>query len=592
MTNLLPTFRLRRWRLVAVILFGLVLHVPTLNMGFFADDYSQQLILQGLADHPTMRPWSLYDFGETPRPPDSTFESGAFPWWSSNDWKGRFFRPLTSMTLWLDHAMFGGWALGYHLTSLVWYVALLVLTYNLYKSLGLSETAALAALLIFGAMDSSLLPVGWPANRNSLVETVFLVGAILILSRFSGNGRWMALTAAVFLGVLACLSKESGVAAFVLIVVYLHGLRRTSAALAPARWVWTATFVCAALALAHLTLFVSAGFGTNTTFYPMPWQHPLAYAERLFTLGAIAPMSFIGMFPTDFLSLQPQYALPAALLCLVPGVVLCRTIWNHVKGFPSTWFWIAWIAVTLLPQGAPPTSDRLLFQSSIGAAALLGLFLTSVWERRAAESIARPRKFLPALIAVGVLVVSPLSLLFAGATVHYLAAQSRESLLAADLGDPALGRRDIFLLQAPSDMVTALALAVWAVDRGEVNVRAWPMQLGGRPLRWTRIDERTFDLETLGKPFLTHMFENVFLTSNDAPPVARTWQTALFAVDAMDSGPAGFRRFRVRCPAALEDPHYRFLCVDGNGGLAPVSPPTVGESLDIPAVAPPFPFLW
>jgi hypothetical protein len=323
----------------------------------------------------------------------------------------------------------------------------------------------------------------------------------------------------------------------------------------------------------------------------MPWQHPLAYAERLFTLSAIAPMSFIGMFPTDLFSLQPQHAFPAALLCLVPGAVLCRTIWNKVKGFPSTWFWIAWIVVTLLPQGSPPTSDRLLFQASIGAAALLGLFLTTVWMRRAAESIPRSRKFLPALIAVGVFVVSPISLLFAGASVHYLAAQSRESLLAADLGDLALGRRDIFLLQAPTDLVTAMALAVWAVERGEVNVRAWPMQLGGRALRWTRIDERTFDLETLGKPFLTRMFENVFLTSNDAPPVARTWQTALFTVEAMDSGPAGFRRFRVRCPAVLEDPHYRFLWVDGSGRLAPVSPPSVGETLDIPAVAPPFPFL-
>jgi len=435
------------------------------------------------------------------------------------------------------------------------------------------------------------LPVGWPANRNSLVETVFLVAAILILSRLSGSGRWIALTAAVFLGVLACLSKESGVAAFVLIVVYLHGLRRTSAAMAPSRWVWTGTLVCAALALVHPVLFVSAGFGTNTTFYPMPWQHPLAYAERLFTLSAIAPVSFIGMFPTDLLSLQPQYALPAALLCLVPGVVLCRTIWNQVKGFPSTRFWIAWIVVTLLPQGAPPTSDRLLFQASIGASALLGLFLTTVWKRRVIEPIARRRKFVPALIAVGVFVVSPISLLFAGATVHYLAAQSRESLLAADLGDPALGRRDIFLLQAPTDMVSALALAVWAIERGEVNVRAWPMQLGGRALRWTRIDERTFDLETLDKPFLTRMFEKVFLTSNNPPPVGRTWQTALFTVEAMDSGPTGLRRFRVRCPAALEDPHYRFLRVDGSGSLAPVSPPSVGETLDIPAVAPPSPFL-
>ena len=171
----------------------------------------------------------------------------------------------------------------------------------------------------------------------------------------------MALIASVFLGVFASLSKESGVVAFVLIVVYLHGLRHYSAAISPKRWVWVGTLVCVSLVLAHLVFFVCAGFGTNTTFYPMPWQHPLAYAGRLLTLGAIAPMSFVGLFPTDYLTLLPQYALSAALLCLIPGAVLCRTVWNKVKGHPSTWFWIAWIVVTLLPQGAPPTSDRLLF---------------------------------------------------------------------------------------------------------------------------------------------------------------------------------------------------------------------------------------
>ena len=243
MTNLLPTFRFRRWRLVAVILFGLVLHAPTLNMGFFADDYSQQLVLQGLADHPTMRFWNLYDFGETPRPGDSTFESGAFPWWSSDDWKGRFFRPLTSMTLWLDHAMFGGWALGYPLTSLVWYAVLLVLVWKLYQSLGLSDDAALIALLILASMDSSLLPVGWPPNRNSLIETVFLVAAILVLRRFSPRAPWFTFGIALVLAICACLAKESGVAAFVLIAITLPMMHHASPESVDARWVWIGTVV-------------------------------------------------------------------------------------------------------------------------------------------------------------------------------------------------------------------------------------------------------------------------------------------------------------------------------------------------------------
>lgn len=582
-----PQFQCRLWHIGCVVIFALLLHVPTLNMGFFADDYTQQVVLQGLAEHPTLRVWNLYDFGEAPRPGNPTFESGVFPWWSSDDWKGRFFRPLTSLTLWLDYAIFGGWAMGYHLTSLVWYAALLVLTYKLYQSLGLSDAAALAGLVILAAMHSSLFPVGWPPNRNSLIEAVFLVASILVLSRCALGARWITLAAAVLLGILACLSKESGVAAFVLIAVYLHGLRRTASPPPPARWVWAGTLICASLALAHLILFVSAGFGTNTTFYPMPWQHPLAFAERLLVLSAVAPLSFVGLFPTDILSLQPQYALPVALICLIPSAVICRVFWKHVRGFPGTWFWLAWIVTTILPQGAPPTSDRLLFQASIGASALLGLFVTAGWKRRAGGSVAPRRHIIASLITVGVFVVSPITLLFEGTALHYLAAQSREALVTADLGDPSLGRREVFLLQSSNDLETALASSVWAVERGETNVRGWPMQLGGRGLRWTRIDERTFDLETLGESFLTRMFEKVFLTSNNPPPVARKWRTALFTVEAMDSGPEGLKRFRVTCPVMLEDRRYRFLMIDGGGRLIPVSPPTVGKSLDIPKTKPP-----
>ncbi len=592
MTPTQPSFQCRPWHIACVVLFALALHVPTVNMGFFADDYTQQVVLQGFGEHSTMRVWNLYDFGEAPRPGDPTFEMGIFPWWTSDDWKGRFFRPVTSLTLWLDHALFGGWAMGYHLTSLVWYAALLVLIFGLYRSMGMSDAAALAGLAIFAAMDSSLLPVGWPANRNSLVEAVFLVASILALSRSANRARWMALSTALLLAILACLSKESGVAAFVLIAVYLHGFRHSSSAATPAGWVWTGTLVCALFALTHLFLFVSAGFGTNTTFYPMPWQHPLAFAERSLILCAIAPLSFIGVFPTDILSLQPQYAVPAALICLVPSAVICRVVWRHVRDCPSTWFWISWIVVTILPQGAPPTSDRLLFQSSTGASALLGLFVTEVWKRRAGESSIRRRRFIQIFITVGVFAISPITLLFGGTALHYLAAQSRESLVTADLGDPSLGRREIFILQSSNELETALAFSLWAIEHGETNVRGWPLQLGGRSMRWTRIDDRTFDLETLGAPFLTGMIEKVFLTSHDPPPVGRKWQTALFTVEAMDSGPGGLKRFRVHCPDLLERPSYRFLVIDGGGRLVPIAPPTVGMSLDIPKIEQPFPLLF
>src|SRR5262245_1582951 len=99
-----------RSALLGVVLLGLLLHAPSLWWGFCADDYGHQVVRRGAAGQSTMRPWNLYDFGAAPAPGEVNYENGAFPWWTDSDWMVRFLRPLTSLSLWLDHAVFGDWA--------------------------------------------------------------------------------------------------------------------------------------------------------------------------------------------------------------------------------------------------------------------------------------------------------------------------------------------------------------------------------------------------------------------------------------------------------------------------------------------------
>ena len=96
-----------------VVAIGVALNLLSLGWGFFCDDYGHQAILRGHDTHPNLRPWNLYDFGNAPAPGDDVFEFGTFPWWTSSDWKARFLRPVTSLTLWLDHTLFGSWAPGW-----------------------------------------------------------------------------------------------------------------------------------------------------------------------------------------------------------------------------------------------------------------------------------------------------------------------------------------------------------------------------------------------------------------------------------------------------------------------------------------------
>src|SRR5262245_53768252 len=92
--------------LVAVLLVGLAVQLPTFRVGFFADDYVHQLVLADDAATPIPH-WNLYDFGSAADWAEFGAARGALPWWTASDWTIRFFRPLTSLSLVLDHALWG-----------------------------------------------------------------------------------------------------------------------------------------------------------------------------------------------------------------------------------------------------------------------------------------------------------------------------------------------------------------------------------------------------------------------------------------------------------------------------------------------------
>ena len=55
------------------------------------------LVLDGRAVLPHMKPWSLYDFGYVTDWIGLSGSTGAVPWWTPLDWSARFFRPLASL---------------------------------------------------------------------------------------------------------------------------------------------------------------------------------------------------------------------------------------------------------------------------------------------------------------------------------------------------------------------------------------------------------------------------------------------------------------------------------------------------------------
>src|SRR5262249_55682561 len=156
-------------------------------------------------------PVNLFDFGSAATAAHGDPGLNILPWWTAPDWKVRFFRPVSSLSHALDYALWGRHAAMHHATSLALYAMLLWLLDALYRAAGLSRSVALCALAVFVLEDGSVLPVGWIANRNTLIEALFAVSAVLVLLRGLPSPSWLRIAGSLGLGLVSCLAKESGV---------------------------------------------------------------------------------------------------------------------------------------------------------------------------------------------------------------------------------------------------------------------------------------------------------------------------------------------------------------------------------------------
>lgn len=574
------------WAAGGLILAGVLLHAGALRWGFMYDDYPHQFVLRGLAAATPLSRWDLYDFGPQPG------SAGLAPWridiwWADPDFKVRFFRPVTSASLVLDHALYGAWAPGYHLTSLLLFGALLLLVLRLCRRLGLTAAASLWGLAFVALDDVHTLPVEWIASRNTLLAALFSVATVLAAERCERTRRRWALLPVAVLFALACGSKESGLAAVGLVV--LHRLvspppaarsltaRLRHAARCPA------VRLLAALAAAYLGYYVAAGYGARSDVYPTPWADGRAYLARL---AALLPLGTAGLalgVPLDLVAAQPALlwgaAAAAALVCVVLGLAYAR-----VAGFPpAAQFGAGWILICLLVESGGELSVRLLSGAGIGAGLLYGLLLDALRPRLRPGAVRqRGRLALAAVLLAAGPAAGVWGALLTGRLLAGLAAHDHQAIVAAPLGGAPSAPRDVLLLNTPSELLGLTFAPTWNVHRRSAATFVLPLQLGGRGLRLTRLDDRTMLLTSTGTPLATGRIERIFRYRR-APRVGDTFAARGLRVRVVAVDAGGVRTARLEFDRPPEDAAYTWLAFRA-GGFERVNPPPVPESLELPEV--------
>ncbi len=362
---------MKRWLPFAVLL---VVSAPALVTPFCLDDWVQRAVLSNAFTH--TGPWALFTFADGDPGHFAPFIfRGPFPWFTLPELKIAFLRPLSTFFLHVDVWAFGDSALGAHVHSLVWAVAMVAAARRLYGAL--LPKAALIASVLFALDDSHAMAIMWVANRNALHAGVFGLWGVVAHLAWREHGRRRHLIAAVGCFVLALASAEAAVGVLAYVV---------ARELAAKDRHWKAVVPVVVLVGLYAVAYRVLGMGAyGSATYLDPTREPLAYLAE-------APRRFLALFGTwsTGVSADGWLTFPHLRWAMVALGVLALPGWWWVwkksafdEKTNETLRWLSLGAVlAVLPTLATWPTDRLLLPASFGACAVAGAVLERAWVHR------------------------------------------------------------------------------------------------------------------------------------------------------------------------------------------------------------------
>lgn len=581
------------------MLVGLAVRGPVLGSGFAADDYGQLAMADGT--FPVQRPaWSLFTFSSgDPREVQQLRVHGFLPWWSDDNLRLSVLRPLPSLLIAADRAVFGDNPLPYHLHSLLWWLCLCAAVAHLLHAL-LPARVALLALALYVLDESHTLPLGWLANRNSVLASLF---AVLSLRRFIELQRSGRRVDAVACAALFSLSLACGEYALTFLG-YFAALALSQ--VGDSAWQRLRQLAPVALpALIFVLLRGIVGGGTRGSGSAIePLDRPLDFLQMLpDRLGAlwseailtVRTDAWIGVWATaQGLPGGGSLASPTALpvLMVVTGVVgfgllavASRVGARKLAGEGPSVSWMLWGALwSTIPICATLPAGRNLLSAQLGIATIVAVFLSWVARRVAVHredpvQVLSMVALLPVIIvlSIGQMVAAPLS-----ASGRAVELRSYGELAAASvlgLGNLAADARvrRAYILQA-SDPTLMLYPAIIRAQHGRSRPESiYTLSGSAHPVVVHREDARSLVVSHPGDaPMLSGGFELMFRRLDVPMRPGTVVQLRGLRVEVLRVVEGRPNLVRFRFDTDLDAPEVMLLQQQGMQ-LVRVAPPAIGQ---------------
>ena len=377
-------------RLPAVaVVIACVLSLPArVKTRLVADDIWHRAMLLGDREWlpASPGPLSLFTFTSgTAEDSARIIENGFAAWWMSSGLRIAFFRPVASLTHVLDYALWPSSPPLMHAPSIAWYAVVVFLASKLHRRrLGpISPVAAGIATLFYAIDHTHGLPVGWIANRNTIVATAFALGALLLHDSAAKRERAGLLPYASALLLALALGSGEGATSTVFYLgahaLFLdeRPLRTRALSLAPST----------AVVFAWLVAYRVGHFGViGSGVYHDPFHSPASFFADLLAHVPLLLGAELGAPTPDAWPFLPLGG-KVVLLCLAAVVLawagrvfvrMARAADERVRRVSRFLLCAGYLSV--LPGSAAFPSGRTLLLASFGLLGLLGMACAGLLE--------------------------------------------------------------------------------------------------------------------------------------------------------------------------------------------------------------------
>jgi uncharacterized membrane protein len=347
--------------LLVALAAGALAYASTLPLYFICDDFEHLSLIR----HPFMTAlWPQLTKGQ--------FDGLAYI----------FYRPLGFASLFLDYRLWHDWAPGYHLTNLALCLLCIAAVFYFCRELELRNEICVAAALIFAVLPVNVQAITWIGCRFDQLATTFGMWSLTCAARFRRTGRTNSYAMAIFLFMLAVLSKES---AYVVPVLWLAlELIPRDEYLLQAPFTRRSEPLLGYIAAPMLMLlhryYTLGGVGG---YRLVKDGSPLAQSFRMSSLsGVLVRAPGETLFGYNWL--QPggrTFAVAAAAIAAI-FLTLCLRAKMSLLSRRMTWLCLIWVFASALPAHfyfrSPDPGlffSRALYFSSIGLAILIAVLL-------------------------------------------------------------------------------------------------------------------------------------------------------------------------------------------------------------------------